>query len=284
MKAATANLIALFATSRQFALEDVSVWTLADGTTFNLSTNPANSPASSPIFKRGGVRTHIGIEAASMSIDLLCNSGSLLANLPAISFALNGGLDGANVTCTRLWRANSVAPVAGNTHVFTGSIGDVDVDAAGIHMTALSDMQLLNMALPRNMFQAGCLHDLYDHGCALDPAAFTVAGVVTSSGTTAYVVNSNSLAQNTGYFDQGVLAFTSGAMNGTSRAVKTYVKNGAGNSSITPMLPLPLAPSAGDTFTIKPGCDKTFNTCVQTFNNADNFRGYEFIPTPETGF
>jgi hypothetical protein len=31
-----------------------------------------------------------------------------------------------------------------------------------------------------------------------------------------------------------------------------------------------------------PGCDRTLATCTNVFNNAANFGGFPFIPTPET--
>ncbi len=35
---------------------------------------------------------------------------------------------------------------------------------------------------------------------------------------------------------------------------------------------------AGDAFTIRPGCDKSFATCRAKFDNAVNFRGFPHVP------
>ena len=45
---------------------------------------------------------------------------------------------------------------------------------------------------------------------------------------------------------------------------------------------LPAAPSAGDTFTCYPGCDRALLTCTNKFGNQVNFRGYPYIPSPES--
>ena len=42
----------------------------------------------------------------------------------------------------------------------------------------------------------------------------------------------------------------------------------------------PVAP--GDQFELLPGCDRTTATCANIFNNAVNFGGFPYIPTPET--
>jgi uncharacterized phage protein (TIGR02218 family) len=35
---------------------------------------------------------------------------------------------------------------------------------------------------------------------------------------------------------------------------------------------------AGDTCTIRPGCDKSFGTCQAKFDNVANFRGFPHVP------
>ena len=85
-------------------------------------------------------------------------------------------------------------------------------------------------------------------------------------------------AQAAGYFDQGIVSFTSGANAGLTRTVKSYDPA----TGFTFALPLPVAPSAGDTMTARPGCDKTLAQCRSKFNNANRFRGYPWVPTPET--
>ena len=65
--------------------------------------------------------------------------------------------------------------------------------------------------------------------------------------------------------------------SGISRTVKSY----AGGQFVF-ILPLPYDPTVGDTFSVYPGCDKTQAVCQSKFNNVARFRGFPFIPVPET--
>ena len=77
-----------------------------------------------------------------------------------------------------------------------------------------------------------------------------------------------------GWFDNGLITFTSGALNDYSFEIKTW-----DGTDLAMFLPMPIQPSAGDTFTIWPGCDHTAGAggCLK-FNNIVNFRGESFIP------
>lgn len=76
-----------------------------------------------------------------------------------------------------------------------------------------------------------------------------------------------------GYFDFGVLTFTSGANNGLSMEVRSYVEG-----QITLALPMPYLIVAGDTYSMHAGCDKAFETCRDRFDNVLNFRGEPYLP------
>jgi len=41
---------------------------------------------------------------------------------------------------------------------------------------------------------------------------------------------------------------------------------------------MPFDIAIGDSFEIQAGCDKTFETCINRFNNAINFRGEPHMP------
>ena len=109
---------------------------------------------------------------------------------------------------------------------------------------------------------------------------------------TAYELSGNGLSQGTpppsvptsGWFSQGQIKFTSGACNGLSRFVSLYTNPGSGGI-ITVIPPLPVAPSASDTFQALPGCDKQMTTCQQKFGGsyAIRYAGCPYIPTPEQG-
>jgi uncharacterized phage protein (TIGR02218 family) len=82
-----------------------------------------------------------------------------------------------------------------------------------------------------------------------------------------------SLSGASGYYNDGILTFTSGINSGISYQVGTwdgttlYLKN-----------PLFAAPSVDDTFTISPGCGHNVTDCRNKFNNIVNYRGFPSIP------
>lgn len=81
------------------------------------------------------------------------------------------------------------------------------------------------------------------------------------------------LGSDSGYFDYGLLTMTSGASEGLSMEVKSYVPG-----QITLQLPFPFTVAAGDTYSLTAGCDRSFATCRDRFNNVLNFRGEPYVP------
>jgi uncharacterized phage protein (TIGR02218 family) len=71
--------------------------------------------------------------------------------------------------------------------------------------------------------------------------------------------------------------FTSGQNVGARRTVKSSYASG-----LTIALPLPNPVSPGDVFQVSAGCDKTHTTCKNKFDNINRFRGFPWIPKPET--
>jgi hypothetical protein len=109
--------------------------------------------------------------------------------------------------------------------------------------------------------------------------AYAIPGVV-QPGSTASSILAN-LAQASGYFNNGKLIFTSGANIGIAYAINTWT--GGAPGTLTLISPAVLPVSAGDTFTVYAGCDRTLGAggCSK-FANTANFRGFPFTPAPET--
>jgi uncharacterized phage protein (TIGR02218 family) len=92
---------------------------------------------------------------------------------------------------------------------------------------------------------------------------------------TSATIFETSLVQATGWYDGGELTWTGGANAGQTVAVRSW---DAGTGTLTLFLPALYPIQAGDPFTIRPGCDKTFATCQAKFDNAVNFRGFPQVP------
>ena len=226
---------------------------------------------SDPIVKRTRTRTVVGMEVSELGVNLLCDANTTAGNVPLTQFAAGGGFDGATIEVNRFFASDWQSAACGSLNMFSGDIAEVDVDATMVTLNCKSKLQRLNIKLPRNMFQAGCVHTLYDEGCTLNPASFTVTGSVSANSTTSVIYTDRT--ENSGHFDLGTIT-----ISGVTRSVRSY-NNTGGAFEVVP--PLPTAPAAATTFTAKPGCDKQKATCENKFSNVVNFRGFPFIPVPE---
>ena len=81
------------------------------------------------------------------------------------------------------------------------------------------------------------------------------------------------LSKSSGYFDYGIIEFTSGNNIGQKMEIKQY--NGG---QFILQLNLPKSLSVGDNFNVVAGCNKEFSTCCDKFNNAINFHGEPHLP------
>jgi uncharacterized phage protein (TIGR02218 family) len=282
MKTHTTELKALIESGRFFRA-DLYTLTLIDGTIvrttdadIDLKWGGNTFTTCKPLFKREKISVSLGFEVDELSVTVIPNDTDTLVGTSWGVAIRNGALDGAELLVEKAYL--SVWPViVGVLHGFEGGVSDIDACGAEYRMAVKSAMELLNIDMPRNLYQSTCLHTLYDSGCTLSRATFTLSSTVTGGGSYNGFTASG-LGQPAGYFDQGVIGFTSGANNGIRRTVKSH---GAGGVLMF-SLPLLSTPQAGDTFTIYPGCRRTEQVCIDTFNNRAHFKGYPFIPAPET--
>jgi len=98
---------------------------------------------------------------------------------------------------------------------------------------------------------------------------------VDTSAFSAYVSGGTviGLGSGSGYFDNGVITFTSGLNNGRSMEVQSYVPG-----QWTLELPMPYLPAIGDTYSMHAGCDYSLQTCRDRFNNIVNMRAEPYVP------
>ncbi len=153
-----------------------------------------------------------------------------------------------------------------------GWLGEVTI-RDGLYVAELRGLtQKLQMTVGE-VYAPDCAADLGDARCGVDLAALEESGTVTAvTSATAFAA---ALAQPTGWYDGGELSWTGGANAGQTVAVRSW---DAATGALTLFLPALYAVQAGDAFTIRPGCDKTFATCQAKFANAANFRGFPHVP------
>lgn len=280
MKSASAATIALLALN-QFMMAEFYTITLQDGTILRYTDGDGDLvyggntyTSTSPKIVRDKTKTSVGIEVDDMTVTLYAGILDLIQGIPFPQFVNNGGFDGARLSVERCFMASYGDTSAGVVNIFTGSVLDAKPSRTEIVLTVGSDLQLLNIQMPRNVYASACSHTLYDAGCGAVKASFGSASSC-ASGSTKQLINC-ALAQASGYFDAGTITCTGGANAGATRTVKSYTP-GVFNLS----LPLPFTPGVGDTFTAYAGCDKAKATCGSKFNRLASFRGFPFVSVPE---
>jgi len=292
MKSASPALINLLAT-RQFYSADLYNFSLIGGSQLNYcggdrdviwnSITWSSGASTGPYFDRkdNKAKCHwkVGVEVDTLVFDVLPGPATV-GDQPFLSFARWGGFDGAELVLYRAFMPTYGNVSDGVVTMFAGRVAQIDASRSLATFSVNSHLELLNMNLPRNIFQATCNNTLYDAGCALVKSSLGVSGTVDATGTLPSQVNTTSLSQATGYFSLGEVLFTSGQLAGFSRTVKAYTHGTPSNLAL--ISPFPVTPAGGDAFTVYPGCDKLQGTCNTKFNNVHNFRGFPSIPGVET--
>ena len=288
MRAAPAALVAFLAAQR--ASKDATSL-LADCYTFTLRTGTvlAYTNADVPVVMNGTTflansllidgltyKCAVGLDVDKQKVTISARPTDTIGGIPFLVAIRNGLLDGCEIQRDRAFlSAWGTAPI-GSVTLFKGRVSTVDsVGRTTAQITVASDLVLLDIDMPRNLYQPTCNHVLYDSGCGLVKNAYGAAGTV-SSGATAVMVP---WASSSTAFAQGTITFTSGANTGVTANIKS-----ATAAALTLSYPLPNVPAAGDGFTAYQGCDHTLATCKAKFANSANFRGFPFVPVPETAF
>ena len=290
MKSASAGLIALLNSAQQFVFADLYTWTLRDGTIARYTSADINltiggvtwncAGSGAPLHERDQISTIMGAQADDLTVTVHAGPNDLIGGTPWLQAVQQGKLDGATLLLEHFIADNWAATGLGKMYGFKGRVSASEVNRTSAKITIKSPLELLDLQMPRNIYMPGCWHTLYDAGCTLSKAAFTVASAVNDAGPTATTFKTN-LTQADHYFELGSITFTSGALDGLIRRVQSYAN---ANGLVTVVPPLPSAPANGDTFSIYPGCDKQQATCSGKFTNLPNFGGHPYIPIPETAY
>lgn len=288
MRHASSTLIALLNSQSQFQVADVLTIIPASGSILRYTSASQSlsvvsqydnlSHTFTPFpFTRGQTRLVIGTEVDDLSLTLGDEvvGGSRLADL-----ARQGYFDNAEILLEKVIMQTFGVTTPGTLILFWGNASTVVASKTTVQFTVQAELNILQNQFPRNVFQPGCLHSLFDAGCTLNPASF-LDSVTCRTGSTTTQINTTSNRAST-YFDLGVVTFTSGVLNGLSFPVRSYSLPGANQGIFVPLYKMPSAPANGDTLHALPGCDKKLTTCNTKFSNLAHFRGYPVVPAPET--
>lgn len=159
--------------------------------------------------------------------------------------------------------------------VWKGRLANIVPGDASVTLTFESIYTSMRRPGLRARFQKTCRHALYGRGCKVDPADFETPGTLASiTGRT--VVVAAAATKPDGYFSGGMIA----APDGTLSYVSEHVANALVLGRVSSALRIAFA-ATGVATAVKlyPGCDHSYATCRDKFDNDDNYGGFDYIPT-----
>ena len=282
MRAASHALEALLE-SDLFYIADLYTITLRDGSVHRYTSydqplsSGGNVFAVGPKIEKSNTSVKIGYEVDDETVVIYPAATDKIAGIPIMTRVLAGDFDGARISRERAFMPNAIDTSAGTLVMFVGRVSTVELSATKITLTVRSDLYLLDQEMPRNLFQASCIHALFDAGCTLHKATYAVPCEVAADGTPNHVtIIAASFTSGVLSYTQGTLTFTSGVLQGVSVTIA-----GVFGAAFVLAYPLDTLPATGDTFNVYPGCNKTTSACF-IFNNTPNFRGFPYIPAVTT--
>lgn len=232
------------------------------------------------------IHQKIGLDVDTFVFSLMPGSAQIFS----VSFqtAVKFGLfDGCQLLLERAYMPTYGDTSCGTLRAFLGRASSIDCGRSVIIFSIAAMTELLNLQLPRNLYQSSCVNNLGDKACGVDLSPSSIykapGATVASTSTTAAIIANGISAWSIfpGVFDQGKLIFTSGILTGLQASVKSVVFGSPSTISLLAYTPRP--PAIGDSFDIYYGCDKTLggNGCPK-FANTARFRAERLIPQPTT--
>jgi uncharacterized phage protein (TIGR02218 family) len=182
-----------------------------------------------------------------------------------------------------VWRVNW-AGTSQRVLMRAGAIGEVTRGELGFTAELRGLAHILDQTVGRT-YQRTCDAVVGDNRCDvdLDAGAYKGSGAVTAVSDNRVVTTDALTGFDDGWFRHGRLTWVSGANAGTSAEVRAH-RAIDGGATLTLWQRAPLTISAGDTFTVTAGCDKTVQTCKAKFDNVVNFRGFPHMPGNDRAF
>jgi uncharacterized phage protein (TIGR02218 family) len=282
MKAASAALIALLGGSEQFIMADLYTLTLVGGSILRYSAAPTTLTANGhtfalgPKFERSKTKVVIGTQVDELEVKVYPEPTDLIGAVPFLEAAWQGQLDGALLRLERAFMSTYGDMSAGTVVLFAGRISDIDCSRTGIDIKCRSHLEVLNIQMPRRLWQSACTHVFGDAMCQFNRSSLQET-FSARPGSTQSQIAATINPSPANLYHQGTIIGITGANAGSSRTIANM-----DGSWIYVKLPFLAPVVVGDQFQLLPGCDRTIATCANVFNNAIHFGGFPNIPTPET--
>ncbi|MEJ5205079.1 DUF2163 domain-containing protein [Acinetobacter junii] len=283
MRAASEKLIALL-DANQFVMADLYTITTVQNDVyrytnydFDLIVGGELYRSDGPIISQDGITLSLGVEVDNLSITIDVTDEETFESLRIVQAFYNGQMDGARFKLERIFidASTPTDTSAGTIKLFEGRIIEPEFDRNTIQASVASDLDELNVQMPRNLYQPSCSNTLFDHACGLNRENYALETTIAAGSTASRILCD--INQPQGWFTQGVIEFLEGGNKGLKRTIRLHELD-----VLLLTLPLLEYPEVGQRIKVYPGCDKRLETCQNRFNNFARFRGAPFIPIPET--
>lgn len=206
---------------------------------------------------------------ASLSVDNLDVEGMLTDGSITEAGIMAGLYDFAEI---EIFQVNYNDIMQGKLQLRRGWLGEVSL----VKQQFVAEVRGLTQRLSQNfgeLYSASCRASFADSRCKVIAGNYTVTGTVSSVVSNQEFEDAGRSEEN-GLYNFGKITFSSGANAGLSMEVKEFISGG----KIVLALPMPYSIGVGDSYSMIQGCDKTFSTCVNQYNNGINFRGEPHVP------
>lgn len=230
--------------------------------------------------KKAKCHWKVGVEVDTLSV-VVAPARAVIFNVSFQTAIKYGLFDGAVMMLERAYMPTYGDTTCGLVRYFVGRVATIDSGRSELTFNVASHLELLNLQLPRNLYQASCQNNWGDKGCGVTQASFTASAVIASTSTSSALISTITGSFAAGAFDLGKVLFTSGVNNGLSATIKAVTYGTPATIALLGYLPQP--PHMGDTLTMFFGCDKTLgaNGCAK-FANTARFRAQRLVPNPIT--
>jgi uncharacterized phage protein (TIGR02218 family) len=248
----------------------------ADGTTYYFTTH--DRPLSIPVANH--TETYVPVSSVAPS------ARQKLAQLQDRNLEVRGVIDASSISFADLFagkfRSATVAefvvdwryPWAGNFGVTQYVMGQISFN--GEYWECQMQGITVRMKQPiGRTYGRICDANFCDARCGLHSSDFLVSYTVASVVTSQTTFTATGTAEANDFFSAGNILWSTGANAGINTDVLSYTASG---NTFTLTIPATGAIQVGDTFEALAGCDKTYTTCNNRFNNIVNFRGFPFVP------
>lgn len=206
--------------------------------------------------------------SSDMSVDGMDMQGFIDSESITEADIAAGRYDRAEVYCFKINWADTSQGILKLPRGWIGEISRKD-------KLFIAEVRSLTQALQQKIgreYLGTCWANLGDSDCKVDLGAITVTGSVDTV-SSLYQFTDTSRTEASGYFNYGLLTFTSGNNEGRAIEVKSF-----DGSTFVLFEAMPEAIQVGDTYEVYAGCNKQFDTCRDKFNNVANYRGFPHIP------